>query len=207
VSTSSSEDEIADAVSCIAFKGKRRIASGSVRDVALKVKKWMDTPDHEAILVFNDRTSELIEIDFRGTSADVAKRLEATPVETPEKRGPGRPRLGVVGREVTLLPRHWDWLDSQPGGASVALRKLVEIAKRENLEKDRARASQQAAHRFMYAMAGNSPDFEEASRAFYSGDQKRFTSLTESWPRGIREHSRKLVERAMQDEIAARGKG
>src|ERR1043165_2680260 len=97
-------------------------------------------------------------------------------------RGRGRPKLGVVAREVTLLPRHWEWLNGQPGGASVALRKLVEEAKRASHGKDRARQSQEAVHRFMYVVAGNLPGFEEASRAFYAGNQERFNAMVESWP-------------------------
>ena len=119
-------------------------------------------------------------------------------------RGPGRPKLGVVGREVTLLPRHWDWLDDQPGGASVALRKLVESAKRDNRSKDRARHSQEAAHRFMSAMAGNLPGYEEASRAFYGRNQALFYTLIQPWPGGIRDHAKRLAAAAFEAQIAAR---
>ncbi len=193
----------------IAFAGNRRITSGAIREVALKVKKMLDKGEEAPILIFDNMTSELIEVDFRGTVADVERRLLAqSDVPTPpqKKRGPGRPRLGVIGREATLLPRHWEWLDEQPGGASVALRKLIESAKRENREKDQARRSQEAAHRFMTTMAGNLPGFEEASRAFYGGDQERFGALIKLWPRDIREHVKKLVAVAVRDEAAVRQK-
>src|SRR5258706_3704841 len=167
---------------CIAFAGTKRIASGNLRQVALKAKVVSDRDRWAQVLIFDDVTSNLIEVDFRGTPRDVAGRLakeavNAMPSQEPaiaegDPRGPGRPRLGVVGREVTLLPRHWDWLDSQPGGASVALRKLVEEARRSNWWTDRARQSQEAVHRFMYAMAGNLPGFEEASPAFYGRDKQ-----------------------------------
>src|SRR6185312_14880307 len=178
---------------CIAFAGARRIAAGELAQVALKAKAVIDRGVQAPILLFDDATSEPIELDFRGTPDDVLKRLQisqspsppaaAAPLregETP--RGPGRPRLGVVAREVTLLPRHWEWLNGQPGGASVALRKLVEEARRRNKGKDRARGAQEAAYRFLSAMAGNFPDFEEAMRALFAGDGERFDELVESWP-------------------------
>jgi hypothetical protein len=193
----------------IAFAGNRRIASGSLREVALKVKKALDNREDAPILIFDDQSSAVIELDLRGTIDDVERRVSRKPdlaVPPQESRGPGRPKLGVVGREVTLLPRHWEWLDQQPGGASVGLRKLVELAKRANREQDQARRSQEAAHRFMTVMAGNLPGFEEASRAFYGGDQARFDALIKLWPRDIREQAKKLVATAHRDRAAVREK-
>jgi hypothetical protein len=185
---------------CTAFHGARCIAAGELAEVALKAKATADKG--EPVLIFDDATSEAIEVDFRGTAEDVLQRLaragspQATAApETP--RGPGRPKLGVVSREVTLLPRHWDWLNAQPGGASVALRKLVEEARRANAGKDRVRQSQEAAYRFMSAMAGNRPGFEEATRALLAGERERFYQLVEGWPRDIRDHARKLAVAAL----------
>src|SRR5262245_16918793 len=193
----------------IAFAGNRRIASGNIREVALKAKKILDKVEDSPILIFDENSGELIEVDFRGSLADVERSMVGksdVPVPPQENRGPGRPKLGVVGREVTLLPRHWGWLDEQPGGASVTLRRLVELAKRENREEDRARRSQEAAHRFMTTMAGDLPGFEEALRSFYAGDKDRFGALIKIWPRDIREHAKKLVAVANRDQIAARRK-
>lgn len=193
----------------IAFAGFHRIASGTPAEVARKSKKLLDQNESASILIFDAVTSRQIEIDWRGTAQEVVDRLSHTTTsETPEvsdKRGPGRPRLGVIPREVTLLPRHWDWLNEQPGGASVALRKLVEEARRTNQGKDRARQSQESVHRFMYAMAGNLPDFEEASRAFYARDSKRFAAMIRSWPKDIRDHLKKLVESAGNDAASLIG--
>jgi hypothetical protein len=161
-------------------------------------------------LIFDDVSSGLVEVDFRGTMEDVLERLEkpaagvksanaSSGADQRSQRGPGRPKLGVVSREVTLLPRHWDWLNSQPGGASVALRKLVEEARRVNSGKDKVRRSQEAAYRFMSAMAGNSPGFEEATRALFAGDSERFNSLVASWSIAIRDHAQKLAEAAFQN--------
>jgi uncharacterized protein len=192
-------------IHCTAFGGARCIAAGELAEVALKAKTVADKG--QPVLIFDDATSEAIEVDFRGTAEDVLQRLaragspQATAApETP--RGPGRPKLGVVAREVTLLPRHWDWLNAQPGGASVALRKLVEEARRANASKDRIRRSQEAAYRFMSAMAGNRPGFEEATRALFAGQRGRFDQLVEGWPRDIRGHARKLAAEALGDRAA-----
>jgi uncharacterized protein len=195
---------------CTAFEGSRKIASGELAQVALKTKEVIDRGEHGPVLIFDDVTSEAIELDLRGTAEDVLERLgEPTSGGAPADpdgeapRGPGRPKLGVVPREVTLLPRHWDWLNSQPGGASVALRKLVEEARRVNEGKDRVRRAQEAAYRFMSAMAGNLPDFEEATRAFFAGNEGRFDELVESWTADVRDHARKLAAVAFRGAVGA----
>jgi hypothetical protein len=99
----------------------------------------------------------------------------------------------VVAREVTLLPRHWEWLGAQPGGASVALRKLVDEARRASGDKDRERQARDAAYHFMSTMAGNLPQFEEASRALFADDRRRFTGLIADWPVDVRDHIVKLA--------------
>jgi hypothetical protein len=99
----------------------------------------------------------------------------------------------VVAREVTLLPRHWDWLTSQAGGASVALRRLVDEARRTSGDRDRVRAAQEAAYHFMSAMAGNLPGFEEAARALFAYDRRRFADLIAEWPPDVRDHAVKLA--------------
>ena len=190
---------------CTAFEGSRRIASGELMEVARRTKVILDRGGHEPVLIFDDVTSEQIELDFRGTAEDVLKRLAETRSEgkavgevgLPDRdphRGPGRPKLGVIAREVTLLPRHWDWLNSQPGGASVALRKLVEEARRVNEGRDRVRRSQESTFRFMSAMAGNLPDFEEATRALFANNQERLHELIRIWPEDIQEHLSRLMQ-------------
>ena len=189
--------------SCTAFRGPKRIASGPLSDVALTVKAALDEDETASILIFDTATAHPVEVDFRGTQADVLSRLEtsAIPVEqadTKVRRGPGRPKLGVVAREVTLLPRHWEWLGKQPGGASVALRKLVEEAKRG--KGDGLRQSQEAAYRFMAAMAGNEPGFEEAARALFAGNRARFDDEIAAWPPDVREHAKLLAEDALEGQ-------
>lgn len=183
--------------SCTAFQDVRRIASGPLAGVAARVKALLDRGEPSAILIFDDVTGEPVEVDFRGSLKDVLARLtertESVPTSSPEQRGPGRPKLGVVAREVTLLPRHWEWLARHPGGASVALRKLVEEARRANGDKDRRREAQAAAYRFMSALAGNEPGFEEAARALFAGNEARFSEVIAAWPRDIRDHAQRLA--------------
>jgi uncharacterized protein len=190
---------------CIAFEGDRRIASGDLDEVARAAKQMLDRRDDASILVFDDASSGPIEIDFRGTVEEVLARLPdvtSTPVASDDApsapRGPGRPKLGVVAREITLLPRHWDWLAQQPGGASVAIRKLVEEARRTGEDKDRLRQAREAAYRFMSVMAGNKPHYEDAIRALFAGDPARFEELIAGWPADVRDHVSRLAERTFR---------
>ena len=144
----------------------------------------------ESVLVFDDADARPVEFDLRGSLDDVLARL--APAEEP-KRGPGRPKLGVTAREVTLLPRHWDWLAAQPGGASVALRRLVEEARKVSSGDDRRRAAQEATFRFMQAMAGDLPAYEEAIRALFAGDFGGFEGHVAHWPDDVREHAALLA--------------
>ena len=173
--------------SCTAFAGPKRIASGAPEHVALAVKAASDADARHPLLVFDDATGQPIDFDLRGTPDEILERLRSkqTPQGEPA-RGPGRPRLGVVAREVTLLPRHWEWLNAQPGGASVALRKLVEAARVTHAGADRRRLAQQATDRFMSAMAGNEFGYEEAARALYAGHRARFEQSMVSWPADVR---------------------
>jgi uncharacterized protein len=191
-----------DASQYTAFDGSRRLVSGSLAKVALAVKKWSEGASSSPILIFDDSTGRAIDLDLRGTDREILQRLpkpagSANPPPTDpsadEPRGRGRPKLGVVAREVTLLPRHWEWLGAQPGGASVALRKLVEQARRTNADRDRSRAARDAAFHFMSAISGNLPGFEEATRALFADDRRRFAGLIAAWPEDIRDHAIKLA--------------
>ncbi|MGE8620471.1 MAG: DUF2239 family protein [Achromobacter spanius] len=183
-----------------AFDGHRILAAGPLADVALAVKRAMSTSSGQP-LVFNDHTGQQTDLDLRGDDAAIIARhappveVEADAIEAPDAqpRGRGRPKLGVVPREVTLLPRHWDWLAAQPGGASVALRKLVEQARRDNDAQDQRRQQQEAAYRFMSAMTGNLPGFEEATRALYANDRERFAQCIAAWPEDVRGYAVRLA--------------
>jgi hypothetical protein len=171
-------------ITCTAFCGNRRFSSGTLPEVAAAIRHISDGP----VLVFDDATGRVIDIDPR-----IPPQELAPPAPTEETRGRGRPKLGVVAREVTLLPRHWDWLNGQPGGASVVLRRLVDEARRTSGDQDRVRRAQEAANRFMTAMGGDLPNFEEATRALFAYDRRRFAELLAAWPEDVRDHSIRLA--------------
>jgi len=185
-----------------AFEGVRRIATGDPVDVALATREVVERTGGP-VLVFDDGTGRLVDLDLRGGEDDVRGRIVARLESSAEvgagteHRGPGRPRLGVVAREVTLLPRHWAWLGAQPGGASAALRRLVDQARKGSARKDRVRRAQDAAFRFMSAMGGDLPGYEEAIRALFAGDAERFDGHTAAWPADLREHCRTLAADAV----------
>src|SRR5215470_11272158 len=128
--------------------------------------------DDPAALIFDRETGRVVDVDPRFPPQEEGPR-------------PGRPKLGVVPREVTLLPRHWDWLATQPGGASVALRKLVEEASRD--PKSRQRQRRDAVYRLATALVGNAPGYEEAMRALYAGQREDFAAHIEAWPADVRQ--------------------
>ncbi len=191
-----------------AFAGQRKIGSGEIRETLRGAKVWVDAHGEDApVLVFEDRTGDQIDFDLRGTLEDALERLATHPhfaAELGAKRtGPGRPKLGVVSREVSLLPRHWEWLESQRGGISVALRALVDEARKRGQSRQLARKTREAVGKFMWTMAGNLPDFEEASRALYARDDRKLRSLTKRWPKDIADHVARLTaDAARLDELA-----
>lgn len=199
-------------VSWIAFSDQQCLAFGPPREVAAAVKALVDAAPDTAVLVFDAASSIPVELDLRGSPAEVLARLTAAGFADDQSvdrapssdnghaqvpaRSPGRPKLGVTAREVTLLPRHWEWLGKQPGGASVALRKLVEQAIRANAEADRMRERQESAYRFMTAVAGNAPGHEEAVRALFANDGDRLVRIISAWPADVSAHVLRLLGRA-----------
>jgi hypothetical protein len=171
-----------------AFAGPKRLTAGTLADVAIAVKAMADAP----VLVFDDATGRVVDLDLRGSEAEIRRRYAPRSGDE-SRKGPGRPRLGVIPREVTLLPRHWEWLNAQPGGASVALRRLIDEARRSHAAPDRIRNAKEAAYRFMSAMAGDERGFEEAARALFAGDRPRFETETAAWPVDLRNHARLLA--------------
>jgi uncharacterized protein len=191
-----------------AFTGERRLISAPVRDMVLRTKQYLDQGGSDPVLIFEDQTGVQMEFEFQGSPEEVLERLARDPLfaeaqSQDQAPRPGRPRLGVVSREVSLLPRHWAWLERQPGGLSATLRKLVETASKANRGQERARDAREAAGKFMGAMAGNLPHFEEATRALYAKDQERLLSLIAKWPHDIREHVARLVLEASRLDACA----
>ncbi len=196
------------------FNGHKRIASGSLTVNALAVKNALASDVPSQLLTFCDQTGKVVDIDIRGSDAEMLARLppegrqlqrsESALIDSAdpgEPRGRGRPKLGVVAREVTLLPRHWDWLAAQPGGASVTLRKLVEEARRANVGRDQQRRANERAYHFMSATAGDMAGFEEASRALFANDAAKFRQQTEAWPADVRDYVRRLADPLSLPEV------
>ncbi|RKP51428.1 DUF2239 family protein [Cohnella endophytica] len=191
---------------CTAFLGVGAVASGSLHQVVSTVKDSLDDRDLTQLLIFDDSTGKQIDVDLRGQTDDVLKRLGEqfgdlpdTEVDHEPTRRVGRPKLGVVSGEVTLLPRHWDWLKGQPGGASVTLRKLVDEARRAGGKESKVREAQEATYHFMTAMAGNFPQYEEALRELYAGDLDRFYDFIDDWAPDIRNHIKRLAANAFSE--------
>lgn len=198
---------------CTAFDGHRLLLSGPLVEVALAVKTATESRSPNLTLVFDDKTGRVVDLDLRGTKADIVERLSQPPQtfagryrlppsevsepeskdEVSEPRGRGRPKLGVVAREVTLLPRQWEWLATQPGGASAILRRLVDDARRNGGPRQQRRAAQDAAYHFMLAIAGDLPGYEEATRALFADDRNRLEQWIAEWPQDVRSHAMSLA--------------
>ena len=179
-----------------AFEGHKILAQGSFAQVILKIKKHLGKEAHSSVLIFSDDTGKTMDFNFQGSEQDVQKRLEVFMDQPLDKdaSGPGRPKLGVVSREVSLLPRHWEWLASQPGGASATLRKLIETAKKKSEDGQSDKQVQERTYRFMSALAGDLTGYEEALRALYKKDHKVFFAQTQSWPKDIRNFAHALSQ-------------
>ncbi|HEX3775864.1 MAG TPA: DUF2239 family protein [Polyangiaceae bacterium] len=175
-----------------AFVGERQIAAGDLRSLLGAVKAHLDKARDPRVLIFEDQTGQQLDFDFSGSIAEVLER--AIPA-VPERAGPGRPKLGVVSREVSLLPRHWEWLENEAQGISATLRRLVDEAKKKHPGEQQARKTREAVNRFLTAMAGNLENYEEATRALFARDDARFAELIRGWPRDIRRHALSRLER------------
>jgi len=189
-----------------AFVGDTLLFSGPLEAMLLKAKEYVDGGGVAPLLIFEDSSGRQTDFDFRGTPEDVLARISAHPLfkgmpETEKSSaGPGRPRLGVVCREISLLPRHWEWLERQTGGSSAALRRLVDEARKREPEKADVGPMRDAVSRFLSAMAGNLPNYEEVTRALYAGRYNHIERLMQDWPADIRGHSMRLVERCVEAE-------
>jgi hypothetical protein len=185
------------AATWLAFEADHCLAFGAPREVVRAIRERLDRGQDASILVFDGANGRPIDLILRGSLAEIEAQIPplaaAGPSDAELPRGPGRPRLGVVAREVTLLPRHWEWLARQPGGASVSLRRLVDAARRDGEAANRIREAREAAYRLIAAIAGDRPNYEEAIRALFAGDQAGFEDRISGWPTDIREHCARMA--------------
>lgn len=194
---------------CTAFMGHQLLVSGPLAEVAVAIAR--SASGAGAVLVFDDATGDIVDLDLRGSDAEIMARLSTpakphmgryrpnrgdapgTEAATDETKGRGRPKLGVIAREVTLLPRQWDWLAAQPGGASATLRRLVDGASKAVDPRRQRRAAQDAAYRFMQAIAGDLPGYEEATRALFADDPSALKERISSWPADVQTYAWRLA--------------
>lgn len=182
-----------------AFAGDRLLACGAYADIA-QALAFLDEQE-QPVLVFDDATGAPVDAPPRPEHAALLARMgvdgagasDPANSRAAPRPSPGRPRLGVVAREVTLLPRHWDWLSAQPGGASAALRRLVDQARKAGESADDRRRAIERCYKFMNAIAGHRPGFEEATRALFAGERERFETLISAWPTDVAAHARRLA--------------
>lgn len=184
-----------EAYSYTAFLNGTLLAQGKLEAVILKIKKQIGKSDHSEALVFNDSTGKVIDFNFQGSKEDVEKRLEVyrTPAPTSIASGPGRPKLGVVSREISLLPRHWEWLAAQSGGASATLRLLIDEARKRSESSVSVKQIQERTYQVMLVLAGDLKGYEEAVRALYKKDRKSFLEYQSSWPSDVKKYVLKMA--------------
>ena len=168
-----------------AFDKFNLVSSGTIEIVALEVRKYMKSSKDTNILIFSDSSGKQMDLDLSGSEKDVLERLKIFKNQesgtTPT--GPGRPKLGVVAREISLLPSHWEWLSNQPGGASSTIRSLIEEKTKSSVSgKLKVKTAQEIVYKFLNAIAGNLPNFEDAVRFLYRKDEKKFKDLISEWP-------------------------
>lgn len=174
----------------VVFLGPDRVGSGALAEVAVAAKRaGGDRPRN--VLVFKVESGEIVDLDLQGSFSEVTARYA-------RHVGPrrGRPKLGVTAKEITLMPRHWDWLARQPGGASATLRRMIDAARKVSEPADRKLAARDATYRFMHAIAGDRPGFEEAARALFRGEEMKLQARIAAWPPDIRLH---ILDRLRDD--------
>ena len=177
-----------DGLTYTAFSNNRRIASGDIVKLLTDLKPWVDEHPGDLLFIFDNETGKAFDFDFRGDLKYVIERVVGT-----QRSGPGRPKMGVVSREVSLLPRHWDWLEQRPNGASATLRRLVDEARKQSGSED----ARTRTVRVMTALAGDLAGYEEASRALYRGDRVAFEKHIHEWPSSVYEYVLEMAEPAL----------
>ena len=188
----------------VAFAGPERLATGDLRTVATAAKERLDADPGSPVLLFDLGSGRLLDLDLRGALEEVLARLPRSAPSPDEpgtpavRRARGRPKLGVVSKEVTLLPRHWAWLGAQRGSASAVLRRLVDDARRAGERREAVRRAQDAAYRFMTSMVGDAPGYEAAIRALYRSERGAFVTAVDAWPPDIRAQCMSMAAEAFE---------
>ena len=177
-----------------AFENKKILTEGNLNEVATIVFHRLKENKSANILIFSDQSGRIIDLGFSGTERQMLERLKIyCHQEIQSYPGAGRPRLGVVTREISLLPKHWEWLLGQDGGASACLRKLIDEKMSESeLPKKAIMFAQEKTYKFLHAIAGDLPNFENAIRYLYRKDQSSFLKQISDWPDDVQTYALKL---------------
>lgn len=184
-----------------AFNNTNKLANGPLIEVIMAMKTAIIENQNAKILCFLDENGAMIDFDLSGSNEQIIARLltqfkapstseQIEIIETQSKAG--RPKLGVIAKEVTLLPRHWEWLGAQNGGASATLRRLVEIAAKESIGIAARKNAQNATYRFLQNIAGDFENYEEVLRAIFADDFEKMRNLMKNWPQDIQNYAQKL---------------
>lgn len=178
-----------------AFEGFQKLVSSDLEKVLLAVKKRLKAHRDSSILIFSDSTGKQMDFDLSGSDADVIERHKIYTAKTTSPQPTvGRPKLGVVAREISLLPSHWEWLNNQAGGASATIRLLIdEKVKLASSDKMKVKNAQEVTYKFLSAIAGDLPNFEESIRYLYRSDRKKFSELVADWPQDVVAHALTLA--------------
>lgn len=174
-----------------AFVGTKKLTEGPLSMIPVTIKQKLHDDELHDVLIFSDMTGQHVDLDLRGGVLDVQHRARMHAYNTYVAKSRGRPKLGVVSREISLLPRHWEWLETQSGGASATLRKLVEKASKMDSESERQ--ARDRTYQFLRVIAGDMPGYEEALRSLFRGDLELFSEQMKGWPEDVQTHARKLV--------------
>ncbi len=174
------------------FAGHKHLATGDLKTLLTDTYAFIKQHGEEGILIIDNQSGRQLDFNFHGSLED----LLSTALPPEPKKGPGRPRLGVVNGEISLLPRHWEWLQRQPQSASGTIRRLIETAIKNTSPEEKVKETVDAAGKFLWIIGGNLPDFEEASRAIYAQKWHILDAVTAAWPEDIRNHLDLMLQEA-----------
>ncbi|MES2802482.1 MAG: DUF2239 family protein [Bdellovibrionota bacterium] len=173
------------------FAGFKIISQGNIEEVAIATKKYLKKEDDVRLLIFSDLSGKQMDLDLSGADKDVIDRLSVYKAAeaSVSVSGPGRPKIGVKPREVSLLPLHWEWLSTQSGGASATIRRLVDEKMKAPTPKDKIKQTQESVYTFLNSIAGDLTNFEDAIRFLYRQDEAKFKDAIADWPKDLKKHT------------------
>ena len=169
------------------------IGQGELTDVALAAHRFLRTHPDQSALILQDSTCQIIDLDLSGDEALLERKANHYPIRSqapvPDSKDP------ITG-EITLLPRHWQWLAEQGGNASATLRRLIDEARRDPKQKadNECRRRQQLTYRFCQALCGDFQGYEDALRALYAADKDSFKTHISTWPADFALRAEALAE-------------